>query len=156
MSAPILRLTASQRPVFLLNSRLGLFTAALSGLHPIRAPLLPKLRGHFAEFLTRVHSLTLEFSSRLPVSVCGTGTSHLARGFSWQREIRNFGTLFPSPSQLSLTVNGFAYSPALLLGRAYPTARLPYPSASPHCSNGGEVVQEYQPVIHRLRLSASA
>jgi len=50
-SAPILRLTASQRPVFLLNSRLGLFTAALSGLHPNRAPLLPKLRGHFAEFL---------------------------------------------------------------------------------------------------------
>ena len=49
--SPILRLTASQRPVFLLNSRLGLFTAALSGLHPNRAPLLPKLRGHFAEFL---------------------------------------------------------------------------------------------------------
>jgi len=43
------RLTASQRPVFLLNSRLGLFTAALSGLHPNRAPLLPKLRG-----LTRI------------------------------------------------------------------------------------------------------
>ncbi|KID17125.1 hypothetical protein NV44_06865 [Listeria monocytogenes] len=38
-------------PVFLLNSRLGLFTAALSGLHPNKAPLLPKLRGHFAEFL---------------------------------------------------------------------------------------------------------
>ena len=35
----------------MLNSRLGLFTAALSGLHPNRAPLLPKLRGHFAEFL---------------------------------------------------------------------------------------------------------
>ena len=43
--------SALQRPVFLLNSRLGLFTAALSGLHPTRAPLLPKLRGHFAEFL---------------------------------------------------------------------------------------------------------
>ncbi|MEU2231110.1 tetratricopeptide repeat protein, partial [Streptomyces vietnamensis] len=32
------RLTASQRPVFLLNSRLGLFTAALSGLHPKEHP----------------------------------------------------------------------------------------------------------------------
>ena len=48
MSAPILRLSASQRPVFLLNSRLGLFTAALLANE---APLLPKLRGHFAEFL---------------------------------------------------------------------------------------------------------
>ena len=66
----------------MLNSRLGLFTAALSGLHPNRAPLLPKLRGHFAEFLRRVLSITLGFSPRLPVSVCGTGTSHLARGFS--------------------------------------------------------------------------
>ena len=42
--------------MFLLNSRLGLFTAALfssdrKDLHLIRAPLLPKLRGHFAEFL---------------------------------------------------------------------------------------------------------
>lgn len=43
--------SALQRPVFLLNSRLGLFTAALSGYSPMRAPLLPKLRGHFAEFL---------------------------------------------------------------------------------------------------------
>src|SRR5699024_8516192 len=34
VSAPIHRLTASQRPVFLLNSRLGLFTAAHSGYTP--------------------------------------------------------------------------------------------------------------------------
>ena len=33
--------------MFLVNSRLGLVTAALQR----RAPLLPKLRGHFAEFL---------------------------------------------------------------------------------------------------------
>ena len=41
--------------MFLVNSRLGLVSAALhaspaSG-YTIRAPLLPKLRGHFAEFL---------------------------------------------------------------------------------------------------------
>ena len=47
----------------MLNSRLGLFTAALSGLHPNRAPLLPKLRGHFAEFLNESSlSITLGFS----------------------------------------------------------------------------------------------
>src|SRR6202040_2362890 len=51
---------------------------------------------------TRVLSHPLGFSPRLPVSVCGTGTFHLARGFSWQCGIRNFGTIFPSPSQLSL------------------------------------------------------
>jgi hypothetical protein len=44
-------------PVFLLNSRLGRFSAAglafpcLGQLLP--APLIPKLRGHFAEFLFR-------------------------------------------------------------------------------------------------------
>ena len=42
--------------MFLLNSRLGRFSAARFGstmhrLHLTRAPLLPKLRGHFAEFL---------------------------------------------------------------------------------------------------------
>ena len=34
--------------MFLLNSRLGLFSAA-----SLEAPLLPKLRGHFAEFLNK-------------------------------------------------------------------------------------------------------
>ncbi len=48
--------------------------------------------------LTRVLSITLGFSPRLPVSVCGTGTYFLARGFSWQCGIKNFGTKFPSPS----------------------------------------------------------
>ena len=52
--------------------------------------------------LTRVLPSVLEFSSRLPVSVCGTGTSHLARGFSWQWRIGNFATKFRSLSQLSL------------------------------------------------------
>jgi hypothetical protein len=44
--------------VFLVNSRLGLVTAAPSGfgrevLHLTGAPLLPKLRGKFAEFLNQ-------------------------------------------------------------------------------------------------------
>src|SRR5699024_9729464 len=52
--------------------------------------------------LTRVLPLTFGFSPRLPVSVCGTGTCDLARGFSWQCGFGNFGTLFPSPSQLGI------------------------------------------------------
>ncbi len=52
--------------------------------------------------LTRVLPLTFGFSPRLPVSVWGTGTCDLARGFSWQCGFRNFGTIFPSPSQLGI------------------------------------------------------
>ena len=44
--------------MFLINSRLGRFSAARFSsprveVHLTRAPLLPKLRGHFAEFLLR-------------------------------------------------------------------------------------------------------
>ncbi len=51
-----------QSPVFLVNSRLGHFSATPSSsgrevLHPNGAPLLPKLRGYFAEFLSE-RSLT--------------------------------------------------------------------------------------------------
>ena len=50
------RLTAWQSPVFLINSRLGLFAVAPSrsrseSVNAGGAPLLPKLRGSFAEFL---------------------------------------------------------------------------------------------------------
>ncbi|WP_214786344.1 hypothetical protein [Exiguobacterium sp. s183] len=61
-----------------------------------------------------------------------------------------------STSQLNLVPGGFANPTASLLVRALPVARSPYPSASPHRSNGGTAVQEYRPVVHRLRLSASA
>ena len=53
-------LSSSQSAVFLLNSRLGLFVATSSSsasksLHHNEAPLLPKLRGYFAEFLNVVY-----------------------------------------------------------------------------------------------------
>jgi len=50
-------MTTLHPPVFLLNSRLGRFSAASFGsvsawkTHLLEAPLIPKLRGHFAEFL---------------------------------------------------------------------------------------------------------
>ena len=73
--------------MFLINSRLGLFTAAHFHEHPFSRSygvILPSS-------LTRVRSLTLEFSSQLPVSVCGTGSITLASGFSWQYEYRSSG-----------------------------------------------------------------
>jgi hypothetical protein len=65
--------------VFLVNSRLGLFTAAPSGfgrevLHPTGAFLLPKLRNHFAEFLNEGYPDHLRILI-LPTCVgFGTGT----------------------------------------------------------------------------------
>ena len=49
-SAPIHRLSTLRRPVFLINSRLDLITATLV---ITKAPFLPKLQGHFAEFLKK-------------------------------------------------------------------------------------------------------
>ena len=80
--------------MFLLNSRLGLFTAAPSGFNTL--PERPFSRSYGAilpSSLTRVIPRTLGFSPRLPVSVCGTGTGFLARRFSWQCEIRDFATV---------------------------------------------------------------
>ena len=116
--------------MFLVNSRLGHFTAAIFRWHPFSRSygvILPSS-------LTIVLSLTLGFSPHLPVSVCGTGTYSLTSSFSWQCEISSFGT-FSSPSQTSLSMSGFACSSASLLGRAQPAARSAYPSASPLRSN---------------------
>ena len=143
--------------MFLLNSRLGLFTAALSGLHPNRAPLLPKLRVILPSSLTRVLSITLGFSFlaylcrfavRAPLTSLeaflgsvesGTSLLHFARHHSsalWETDLP-----ISQPNCLDADIQY----------RAYPILLRP-----PHCSNGEEVVQEYQPVVHRLRLSASA
>ena len=101
MSAPILRLPASQRPVFLVNSRLGLFTAAPHANKRAGHPFSRSYGVILPSSLTRVLPGVLEYSSHLPVSVSGTGTSFLTRGFSWQRRYGHFGTSFPSPSRLS-------------------------------------------------------
>ncbi len=71
-------------------------------MHPKKHPFSRSYGVILPSSLTRVLSLTLGFSPHLPVSVCGTGAFFLARGFSWQCGIRNFGTIFPSLSQLSL------------------------------------------------------
>ena len=75
--------------------------------------------------LTRVLPRALEFSSCLPVSVSGTGTFAWLEAFLGSVSTGPSGTInFPSPSQLDLTVGGFAYPPVLLLRRALPSARV--------------------------------
>jgi hypothetical protein len=82
--------------VFLVNSRLGLVTAAPSRfgskcLHANGAPLLPKLRGNFAEFLNEGSPDRLGILY-LPTCVgLGTGTRNLPRGFSRSHGFRDLG-----------------------------------------------------------------
>ena len=79
--------------MFLLNSRLGLFSAATSLWHSFSRSygvILPSS-------LTRVLPIVLGFSPRPPVSVCGTGTFSHIRSFSCQREFNCFHTCFSVP-----------------------------------------------------------
>src|SRR5699024_3492771 len=106
--------------------------------------------------LTRVLPLTLVYSTCLPVSVCGTGTIDLARGFSWQCGIGNFATLFHSPSQLGIVericlLNFLTAWAHTSIGAHSVSSCVPLLA---HIDQ--EVVQEYQPVVRRLRLSVSA
>ena len=123
--------------MFLLNSRLGLFSAALprSGTHgPFTCSEHPFSLSYgviLPSSLTRVLSRALGFSPHLPVSVFGTGTCSLTRGFSWQFGFGDFGTYFPSPSHLRPNDNGFPRYLPHLLGRTLPSVRFTYPPASP-------------------------
>ena len=87
--------------MFLVNSRLGQFTAAPSrstskSLHGNRASLLPKLRDDFAEFLNDGY---LDHLSVLHLSTCvgfGTGAYNLPRGFSWRHGVRDSQAIKPA------------------------------------------------------------
>ena len=76
----------------MINSRLGLFSAACSGsciftITLSRHPLSRSYGVILPSSLTGVFPLVLGFSPCLPVSVCGTGTLILGSSFSRQREI---------------------------------------------------------------------
>ena len=61
--------------------------------HPTGAPLLPKLRGHFAEFLNEGSSDRLSILYSPTCVGLGTGTPRLPRRFSWRHGFRNFARL---------------------------------------------------------------
>ena len=63
--------------MFLVNSRLGLFTAALFRGRPFSRSYGAILPSSLTTFLP----LALGFSPHLPVSVCGTGTEDIPRTF---------------------------------------------------------------------------
>ena len=134
MSGLILHLAILQSHMFLLNSRLGLFTAAaLSRQRPFSrsyGAILPSS-------LAMTHSSTLGFSPRPPVSVCGTGLHNLKlSGFSWKsvyllyQRHRSFAVLLGFSR-----VGGFAYRPyTYAFQRTIPSVRGSVTTPSPHRS----------------------
>ena len=137
MSGLILHLSIWQSHMFLLNSRLGLFTAA-SHIAVRKRPFSRSYRAILPSSLAMIHSSTLGFSPRPPVSVCGTGFYDLElSGFSWKydyllyRRPRRFAVL----SAFSM-VHGFAYGPYTYgLQRTIPSVRGSVTAPSPHRSH---------------------
>ena len=151
MSAPIRQLSLSQIPVFLLNSRLGLFSAA----SPLRkAPLLPKLRGHFAEFLNKGSPVRLRILS-LPTCVgfrYGYLVNILAAFLASVKSLASlldFGPLTTHASRPAFfTTDHTRCFHAVDHHRARAILLC-------HCFIL-RVVQESPPAVHRLRLPSSA
>lgn len=77
--------------MFLLNSRLGLFSA--TGMSPYRRPFSRSYRTNLPSSLTANRSSALVYSTQPPVSVYGTGdTSFITlRGFSWELDYIHIG-----------------------------------------------------------------
>ena len=95
------------------------------GFHPTEAPLLPKLRGHFAEFLNEGSSDRLGILY-LPTCVgFGTGTSNLPRGFSRRHGFKHFGPEGPRRPVSGLMAGGFSYQPPYAVTPGRPTPGLP-------------------------------
>ena len=130
--------------MFLVNSRLGLLTAAPSRSTQQVAsryagrPFSRSYGANLPSSLTEVLSSTLVYSTSPPVSVCGTVTHVLARGFSWQYRLNPCGLAlaaraFPSPLGQRRRRICLSALPTGLDGSATPG---PSPPASPHRSNG--------------------
>ena len=158
MSAPIRLITDLQRPVFLVNSRLGLLYAAALNL------LLNQKRPHFSRSyvcilpssLTRVLSSALDCSSRLPVSVYGTVLPGLTLGIiSWHRDYARFASPWRGSLSWLTSGHGFAYIPRQLAISTGTTVLRPG-FTSCVIPSKPDKVQEYEPVSHRLRLSSSS
>jgi hypothetical protein len=150
--------------VFLVNSRLGQFTATLSRFHPqgvytVAGYLFSRsYEAILPSSLERVISRTLVFSTYPPVAVYGTDTNKpRERSFSRQCGVYTFAPV-GAPHHVSRhnaragfpTRTSYTLEPEQPLSGVHSLLR---PSAA---DSGLSVVQEYQPDVHRLRLSASS
>jgi hypothetical protein len=148
----------------LINSRLGRFSAACFGFprivsHLPQAPLLPKLRGHFAEFLLRG---SLEHLRLLASPTCvrlryGRKKNCPARLFSAVGSPALYGVRRPLRHRRSAIQADLPTWKRLppCIGTSI-TRRLLRSRVPPRGHNARPAVREYSPVSHRLRPSASA
>ena len=121
--------------MFLVNSRLGLVSATLNaqGVNPItnQVPLIPKLRGYFAEFL---HHDSLDRLGILYLSTCvGLGYGRLTTrslSFSRQHRITHTTPKGAVPSNLKHMPGGFAYLTPYILSPGQPLPGMGYLPAS--------------------------
>jgi hypothetical protein len=148
--------------VFLLNSRLGRFSAASvsSKSHGLltyqRHPFSRSYGVILPSSFSMDHSSTLGFSPRLPVSVLVRSSSILPCEAFLGGQRRE-----PLAEQVQRSVSGLTYNQVFNPGQATPLHRdihhptvllLPRP---PSRSNAYYTARESLPVSHRLRLSAS-
>ena len=147
MSVPIHRLTTWQRPVFLLNSRHPLFTAATSGSR--RRPFTLMWRSFSRSYgailpssLAGVISSASGYSPCPRVSVCGTVTTALKHLEVFLGSVESMTTL-----TRRITRSSPQLSDGIFLATSTPKARnrapegtislIIYPSTSLHRSNHG-------------------
>ena len=171
----------------MLNSRLGHFTAASIDPHRVWVARRPFSRSYGAGLpssLTRVLPIALVFSTRLPVSDCGTVTFDLARHFSCQLgspESQQMPLSFASrrwmgrriclsspPTGLDAYSQNALELPCWVMPLLSPGFRAPLRTSLRPLNHGllppgdtlrckrSPVVPEYQPDVHRLRLTSSA
>jgi len=152
-------LRLQQGAVVLVSSRLGLVVPLPRAPRELRFtraqyPFFRRYGVNLPSSLTRDHSSTCVSSTCLPVSVCGTGTRRLPSGhFSAaqaQSRWRVPKNRLPIASQSSPEGICLPRLPTSLDG-----ARLAAQPATQHPTSvkRRRVVQEYAPVVHRLRLS---
>ena len=126
-------LSILQSHVFLINSRLGHFSAP----RLLGGPLFRSYRTNLPSSLTMIHSSTYGYSPRLPVSVYGTDSKHLKlRGFSWKSAynhyplVRRLTVLSGFSTSGGFTCRTYTYA----FQRTIPSVRGPFTSPSPHRS----------------------
>ena len=108
--------------MFLVNSRLGFVTATLFQEYPFS-----RSYGVFLpSSLTRVLSRALGFSPHPPVSVCGTGSSRLPRGFSRKHGLTGFAQSLRPPPQPSEGAHFTTPRPTWPRGDVQNPVRLPF------------------------------
>ena len=134
--------------MFLLNSRLGLFAVTISQWYPFS-----RSYGAFLpSSLTTLLPPACGFSPHLPVSVCGTGSFKTIAAFLDSLDSSASLLYLQSTSRFS-SPGRFCLSRYLCACTGLSIPGSDYPPVSPQfCLIQ---VQEYLPVVHRLRLSTS-